>query len=81
MSLSWVRCMINIFAYWPVFILFGVEIEIHMLCLLLQKQKCPYSNMRADLHEKLKKIENVDTVVNLSIAVMILVVMVSSSLL
>ncbi|CAH8356047.1 unnamed protein product [Eruca vesicaria subsp. sativa] len=46
-----------------------------------EKQKCPYSQMRADLHEKLKKIENVDTVVNLSIAVMILVVMVSSSLL
>ncbi|KAH0876943.1 hypothetical protein HID58_064337, partial [Brassica napus] len=46
-----------------------------------EKQKCPYSEMRADLHEKLKKIENVDTMVNLSIAVMILVVMVSSSLL
>lgn len=51
------------------------------LCLLLQKQKCPYSQMRADLHKKLEKLENVDTVVNLSIAVMVVVVMVSSSLL
>lgn len=49
--------------------------------LLLQKQKCPYTQMRADLHEKLEKLENVDTVVNLSIAVMVLVVIVSSSLL
>ncbi|XP_024008515.1 GPI-anchor transamidase isoform X3 [Eutrema salsugineum] len=46
-----------------------------------EKQKCPYSQMRADLHEKLEKLENVDTVVNLSIAVMVLVVMVTSSLL
>jgi phosphatidylinositol glycan class K len=46
-----------------------------------EKQKCPYTQMRADLHEKLEKLESVDTVVNLSIAVMVLVVIVSSSLL
>jgi phosphatidylinositol glycan class K len=49
--------------------------------LIAEKQKCPYSQMRADLHEKVEKLENVDTVVNLSIAVMVLAVMVSSSLL
>ncbi|CAH2038540.1 unnamed protein product, partial [Thlaspi arvense] len=46
-----------------------------------EKQKCPYTQMRADLQEKLEKLENVDTMVNLSIAVMVLVVIVSSSLL
>ncbi|XP_010489319.1 PREDICTED: putative GPI-anchor transamidase isoform X1 [Camelina sativa] len=46
-----------------------------------EKQKCPYTQMRVDLHKKLEKLENVDTVVNLGIAVMLLVVMVSSSLL
>ncbi|XP_023644957.1 putative GPI-anchor transamidase isoform X2 [Capsella rubella] len=46
-----------------------------------EKQKCPYTQMRVDLQEKLEKLENVDTVVNLSIAVMFIVVMVSSSLL
>ncbi|KAL0732515.1 hypothetical protein Bca4012_008724 [Brassica carinata] len=44
------------------------------------KQKCPYTQMRADLHDKLKRIENVDTVVNLSVVVMVLVAMVQSSL-
>ncbi|CAN8294932.1 unnamed protein product [Cochlearia groenlandica] len=46
-----------------------------------EKQKCPYTQMRKDLHEKLGKLENVDTVVNLSIAVMVLFVTISSSLL
>ncbi|KAG2320102.1 hypothetical protein Bca52824_013315 [Brassica carinata] len=46
-----------------------------------EKQKCPYTQMRADFHEKLVKLENVDTMVNLSVAVMVLVVIVSSSLL
>ncbi|KAG2260103.1 hypothetical protein Bca52824_079397 [Brassica carinata] len=45
-----------------------------------EKQKCPYTQMRADLHDKLKRIENVDTVVNLSVVVMVLVAMVQSSL-
>ncbi|KAF8110342.1 hypothetical protein N665_0085s0068 [Sinapis alba] len=46
-----------------------------------EKKKCPYTQMRADFHGKLVKLENVDTMVNLSIAVMVLVVIVSSSLL
>lgn len=76
--------MIEIFVFWLVFILSlhssnGIEIPYNVL--LLQKQKCPYTQMRAGLHEKLKKLENTDTMVNLGIAVMILVVMVSSSLL
>ncbi|XP_010531818.1 PREDICTED: putative GPI-anchor transamidase isoform X2 [Tarenaya hassleriana] len=53
--------------------------EIHEL--KTEKKQCPYTQMRRDLHERLEKLADVDTVVNLGIVTMLLLVAASTCLL